>query len=146
MSCVLHVELPEGARALAERLSIQPYKLIERGEPMCGRPGRTYDTDYLAFDVSEAEFDQLPQQFSDAAAFLREHEADVRALAEAGEAYLDFGYSPRRGSENFTPLVQVDRLPQQLVRLAAALNVEIELSLYLGWDEGEEVARERRAV
>jgi hypothetical protein len=145
MPCVLHVELPEGGRALSERLSIQPYKLIERGEPMRGRPGKTYESDFLAFDVSEAEFDQLPQQFSDATEFLREHEADVRVLTEAGKANLDFGYSPRRESPDFTPLVQVDRLPQQLIRLAAALDVEIELSLYLGWDEDEEVEPGHRA-
>ena len=145
MPCILGVQLPEGARALADRLSVQPYRVSERGDPV-GRTGRVYDYAYLSFDVSDADFDQLPQQFADAAAFLRAHEADVRALAEAGEAVLDFGHEPRTTSSGYVAVVQSNRLPRDLVRLAAALDVTIELTLYLPGDEDSAVALERCAV
>lgn len=130
MPCILSVKLPEGARPTADRISIQPYRLNERGDAI-GRTGRVYESAHLSFHVSKAEFDQLPLQFADAIAFLRKHEADVRVLAEAGEAVLDFGHEPRRWSSEGVAMVQSDRLPQDLVRLAAALDVQIELSLYI---------------
>jgi len=99
---------------------------------MRAQPGKTYEADYLSYDVSQADFDNLPGQFEDAVSFLKQNETDVRALSGGGEAVLDFGYSPRNVA------IQVDRLPQELVRLAASLNVEIELSLYLFEPEEEE--------
>lgn len=134
MPCHLHVWLPEGARAFADRLTLEPYSVTEKGEENPRRPGRRFEGARLSFDVSEADFDQLPQQFEDATAFLKQHEADVAVLASAGEAVLDFGYEPRDVS------VQVDRLPRELIRLAGRLGVEIELSLYLLETDDDEAA------
>ena len=119
MPCHLHVRLPEGARALADRLTLDPYTVTEKGEENPRRPGRRYEEAYLSFDVSEADFDQLPQQFEEATSFLKKHEADVVVLASAGEAVLDFGYEPRDVS------VQVDRLPRDLVELEAVFKVKL---------------------
>ena len=54
-----------------------------------------------------------------------ENESDVRLVAAEGEAFLDFGHEPRDAS------VQIDTLPQELVRLAAELDIQIVFSLYL---------------
>lgn len=141
MPCNLGVKLFEGvhARDIVDRLSIQPYQVNEPGEPI-GRTDKVYKHAHLSFDVSDADFDQLPQQFADAVTFLAEHEADMRQLTKIGEAVLDFGHEPREWSSEGIG-IQSDRLPQELVRLAAALDVQIELSLYLNWVGDEESAR-----
>ena len=145
MSCILHVDMPEGGKALVETLSIKPYKRVERGTPIRQRPGMVYDSDLLSFDVSDADFQDLPQQFEDAVAFLTMNEADVEALARGGEAVLDFGHSPRSWAEPMAGIVQVDRIPQELLRLCARLDVQIELSMYL-WQDEEESAPNADAV
>lgn len=125
--CFLHVSTPESAAALQQRVRLVPYRTAERGAPLRGRPGGTRDLSLLSFSVSEAPFDDLPRQLEDATTFLRDHEADVATLASAGAAVLDFGHSLRLGPR---VAVQCDRLPGELIRLAARLDVEIELSLY----------------
>lgn len=144
MPCILGVKLPDGARALADRLSVKPYRMSERGDPVF-RTGKVYEHARLSFDVSDADFDQLQQQFADAVAFLSAHEADIRTLAEAGEVVLDFGYEPRSAPSGAAAVIQSERLPQDLVRLAAALDVMIELTLYLPGDEEFEEVPEHRA-
>ena len=124
MPCYLHVSLNEGSRAVADQLALEPYSVRERGEAVPARPSHSYERAGLSFEVSEADFDQLAQQFDDASSFLARHEADVALLVSAGEAVLDFGYQARNVA------LQVDRVPIHLIRRAADLGVEIELSLY----------------
>ena len=136
MPCHLHVRLSSGARDLAARLRLEPYHVAEAGEPIAARPGKSHAAASLSFDVSAADFDQLPSQFDDAVGFLSAHKSDVRLLVAEGEAFLDFGHEPRDAS------VQIDTLPRELVRLAAELDVQIMFSLYLfeTYDDEEEPA------
>ncbi len=137
MPCILTAKLPEGAAELAKRVSVQPYRIDERGDPT-GRSKRVfYEHALLSFNASDADFDQLPKQFEDAIAFLSEHAVDMRVLSEAAELVLDFGYQPR-SYDDARVLVQSDRIPQELIRLSAALDVQIELTLYLWEDEEPE--------
>lgn len=134
MPCILRVSLTENAAALAEHVALKPYQISERGDPI-RQTGRVREYAYLQFQVSDADFDQLQQQFVDAAEFLALHQADIRVLTAAGEAVLDFGYEPRVLDSGEVAVVQSDLLPQALMRRAVELDVMIELTLYLMGDE-----------
>jgi hypothetical protein len=128
MPCVLHFEMSESLDAL-EEIAMVPYRVEARGSPNPRRLGQTFETTSLSFDVSDAGFEQLASQFEDACSFLSLNEKDLQYLAHRGQLVLDFGYTHRRIA-NAAILVQCDRLPKELIKLAARLDVEIELSLY----------------
>lgn len=109
MPCILRVS-STGLHASWSRLVLKPYRLD-------GGTGH--------FDVSAAEFDDLPTQVSDALAFLRTHEAEVKQLmaADGANGVLDFAVSTEAG-------FQFKRFPIELVRAAAGLGLALELSQY----------------
>jgi hypothetical protein len=101
-----------------------------RGEPVSpvSQPnGRRHEWSGVHVSASDAEFDQFPQQVEEATEFLRAHTEQLRRLRDfpgVEGVTLDFGVARRD-----VP-VQCDHLPAELVRLAGALGLGIELSQY----------------
>ena len=101
-----------------------------RGEPVfpTSQPdGRRHEQSGVHVLASEAEFREFRTQVDEAIAFLRANEAELRRLrtySGVETATLDFGIERRDVA------VQSDRLPAELLRLAGALDVDIELSQY----------------
>jgi len=101
-----------------------------RGEPVlaASQPdGRRHEQSGVHVLASDADFTLFPAQVGDAIAFLRSHGVELRRLrtfAGVETATLDFGIERRDVA------VQSDRLPAELLRLAAALDLDIELSQY----------------
>jgi hypothetical protein len=81
----------------------------------------------LTATVSEADFDHFDDPVRDATAFLRQHFAEVLRLGTfpgVEGVSLDFSIARREVT------VQVDVLTPELVRLAGALGLGLELSHY----------------
>jgi hypothetical protein len=113
MSCVLRIT---ASPAWADRLSsaLEPYRVDEHPETPC-----------LHCIVSDAGYREFAEQLEDAAAFLEEFGALLRAATDEGaDGALDFGIAKRDVA------AQYDRFPARLVRLAGEAGLGLELSVY----------------
>jgi hypothetical protein len=92
-------------------LSIKPYR-FEKGT--------------AHFQVSECDFDDLPGQVREAAAFLSSNRAEIASLlsAPAASGVLDFAVEVVASEFRFAAL------PPDLVREAGSLGLGLELSQY----------------
>jgi len=113
-----------------------------RGEPVfpASQPnGRRCPSSGVNVSVSDADFDEFAGQVEEASTFLRQNGEQVRRLCEfpgVEAVVLDFGITHR------DVVVQCDRLPADLIRLAGQLGLAIEISHYpveYGDDEVEHV-------
>ena len=101
-----------------------------RGEPVSATSqadGRRHEQSGVHILASESDFTDFPAQVNDAISFLRANELELRRLRTSPgveTAMLDFGIERRDVA------VQSDRLPAELLRLAGALDLDIELSQY----------------
>jgi hypothetical protein len=90
--------------------------------------------------VSEAGFHEFAEQLEDAVEFLTENAGEVRKLVAfpgVTGAVLDFGIAWR------DVVAQSDRFPAELVRLAGASGIALELSHYPVSDGARRRASER---
>jgi|SRR5215471_16438854 len=95
--------------------------------PVSGPDGRRHEQSGVHVVVSDAGFDDFPRQVAEATAFLTTHERELRRLSAfpgVEPMVLDFGIARRD-----VP-IQCDRLPSDLLQLAGALAIDIELSQY----------------
>lgn len=101
-----------------------------RGEPVfpSSQPnGRRHDRSGVHVVASDAEFDDFPRQSKEATDFLQANAEQIRRLFEwpgVEDACLDFGL------ERQDVVLQCEYLPPELVRLAGALGLGVEVSLY----------------
>jgi hypothetical protein len=101
-----------------------------RGEPLLptSQPdGRRHERSGVHVSVSDADFGAFPQQVAEAIKFLRSEAECIRRLCEfpgVEDVTLDFGIARR------IVMAQVDYLPPDLLRLAGAFGLGIELSQY----------------
>jgi hypothetical protein len=104
--------------------------VVRRGDP---KPSfresgeRTQIRSCVGITVSSATFESFGQQIEDAINFLDAFRDDIRVLqtfAGVERITLDFGVS-RRNS-----VVETHRFPAALIRLVAAFNLGIDLSVY----------------
>jgi hypothetical protein len=101
-----------------------------RGEPVfpASQPdGRQHKQSAVHVSVSDADFGEFPRQVEEATAFLRAEPDQVRRLCEwpgVEGVTLDFGIAWRDVA------AQSDHLPAELVRLAGALGLALEVSHY----------------
>jgi hypothetical protein len=101
-----------------------------RGDPVFPRSqpnGRRHQSSGVHVEASAADFDEFPQQAADATQFLSAHADEVRRLRNfpgVEGVTLDFGIWRR------DVWVQCDHFPAELVRLAGALGVGLELTVY----------------
>ena len=138
MACVLRVS---GRRFdvdayLAGRNPLPATAVFRRGEPKfkVSQPhGKRNQRSGCNIVVSNKEFGNLSGQMRDAVRFLAKRGPAVRALIRkpgVESAILDFGVARRPEA-----VVQVDVLPEELVRLAGMLGLALALSLYPAADE-----------
>ena len=107
-------------------------KVFHRGDPRAHLPDmradrRKREESGLNVVISGAGFHELAEQVSDAVAFLSEHHAEVRRLVGfpgVAGVVLDFGVAWRDVA------AQSDQFPADLVRLAGACGIALELSHY----------------
>lgn len=105
-------------------------KVFHRGEaplPKTRPNGRKRQDSGLNVVVSEAGFHEFADQIEDAVEFLTDSASEVRKLvgfAGVTSVVLDFGIAWR------DVVAQSDRFPAELVRLAGACGIALELSHY----------------
>lgn len=117
-------------------------RVFHRGDARANLPRartgeRKYEESGLNVVVSEAGLDDFAAQITDAVAFLSEHDAEVRRLVDfpgVTGIVLDFGVARRDVA------AQSDQFPADLVRLAGACGIALELSNY-PISDGDSAAR-----
>ena len=112
---------------------LAPYKVFRAGEPRWNsRPdGERHEVSGFAVDVSRGSRSSLAGQASDAVAFLKQHGdalTVLRAAPGVEDMRLDFPLDLRIDRE--TVMAQYDYFPPELVSLAGALGLGLELSIY----------------
>ena len=104
--------------------------VFHRGEallPKTKPDGRKREEPGLNFVVSEAGFHEFAEQLEDAVEFLTDSAAEVRRLVTfpgVSGVVLDFGIAWR------DVVAQSDQFPGELVRIAGASGIALELSHY----------------
>lgn len=145
MGCVLHFMRPE---ADVERLialsPVEPCTVRRRGEPLSQRANsRRAVTSGVSLGVSDAEFEELEQQQTDAVRFLRAHAATLKTMREVPgveRATLDFGIAMR------DVVVQSDSFPADLVAAVAAFGCGLELTQFPVGRKAKNLKRYRKAL
>lgn len=100
-----------------------------RGEPVrLSQPnGCRLERSGIHVPASDADFGEFPRQIEEATAFLRANAEQIRRLCEfPGVEGVTLGFGIARRDV----VVQCDCFPAELVRLAGALGLDIELSQY----------------
>ena len=112
---------------------LEPYSVYRAGEPRTPsrRQHEVHETSGFKVDVSDGAWDSLSSQVLDAIAFLRKHRralAKLRSNPKVEDARLDFPLDLRIDRKNV--YAQFNYFPAELVSLAGALGLGLELSLY----------------
>jgi hypothetical protein len=123
---------------------LTPYRVFRAGEPRwSSRPnGERHEVSGFTVDVSSASWASLAGQASDAVTFLKKHSDELtilRAAPGVEDMRLDFPVDLR--IDRKTVMAQFDYFPPELVSLAGALGLGLELSIYPV--DLEELARAR---
>jgi hypothetical protein len=109
------------------------HKVFRAGEPrfQSSPEGKRNEVSGFTVDVSRRSWADLPGQVIDAIAFLKEHEhaiAKLRAAPGVDEIRLDFAIDLRIDRQKI--MAQFDYFPPELVSLAGALGLGLEMSIY----------------
>ena len=132
MSCVFRIGGNELDLDSLLTLLLEPEAIFRKGDKQGSRVILKNGANYL---VSEAEFDQLDKQKSDAISYLRKNSAMLKkALSLPGveRAFLDFAVEEK---DTFT---QSAYLEPTLLKLAGGLGVGIKISIYPSSDNEQE--------
>lgn len=127
--CVLHASGEQFAvDAFLSESSLAPYSVYHRGDPIhkVARHQKYCEVSGFKLDASSADGD-LEAECADVLQFLRTHASELARLAQfpgVTDIRLDFAYYRRK------TFFQCDYLPPELLFLAGALRIGIELSLY----------------
>jgi hypothetical protein len=106
--------------------SLGPYSTYRRGDRRFKSSESVHETSGFKVEVSVAEWTDREAQFHDAIEFLRSNRSDLQRLTAwhgVECVVLDF---PFEGGESATFI----RCPVALARESAALNIELEFSIY----------------
>ena len=106
--------------------SIGPYSTYRRGDRRFKSSETVYEASGFKVEVSAAEWTDRAGQFHDAIEFLSANRSDLQRLTAwqgVEGVVLDF---PLEGGESATFI----RCPLALARESAALNIELEFSIY----------------
>jgi len=131
MTCVLRVAGREfDVDAYIKRGALVPSAVYRRGEARFPTLPRARTSSKSGFNivVSKRPFADFAGQVRDAVTFLEKERRAIQALRRRNGvegATLDFGVERRPEA-----VVQVQVFPEQLVRLAGQLGVELALSFY----------------
>jgi len=134
MSCILTI----GSRDFdiddfVDKSGLKPYRKSRKGQPRFKtRPdGEKLVHSSISIEASKADFDNLEKQIADTIRFLK---TDKNKLSYIGStdgieyAVLDFGINLRIDREKV--LLQSDTFPNELLKVAGDLGLDIELSIY----------------
>ena len=110
--------------------NLNPYKVFSAGDPVHPQSapnGRKITKSGFNISVSDIDFDDYQGQFREAAAFLQEHEDELRRLVQCpniDSLNIDFG------ADIYPPGWCSFRFPHELLRLSGNLRINLELSIY----------------
>lgn len=107
--------------------SLQPYSTYRRGDRRFRSSESVHEMSGLKIEVSTAEWTDRASQFQDAIEFLRSNHLDLQRLSTwsgVEGVVLDF---PFEASDGFATFICC---PIALARESAALNIELEFSIY----------------
>jgi hypothetical protein len=134
MSCILTI----GGRnfnvdEFIEKTKLRPYKITYKGQPRIKtKPdGEKLKHSSLSIATSKAGFDDLAKQIADSIRFLKRHQEKLTLLSSTKGieyAVLNFGINLRIDKANI--LIQSDKFPHQLLKLAGNIGLDIELTIY----------------
>jgi hypothetical protein len=119
-------------KAFAQSTAIPIFSCYDKGEKIFGKEG-VYQRHRISFDVSDAEWDEISGQATDAMAFLEKWSAEIiefQSKHQIDEFYLDFPLESKLGSEQNDLGEQTSRFPSHLISLAGNLGIAIELRMY----------------
>ncbi|TFF36548.1 hypothetical protein [Mucilaginibacter psychrotolerans] len=117
--------------AFIEKSGLTVYDIHRHGEPVFKfKPdGRKHDGSGCAAAVSDAKFNDFNEQVNDAIGYLEHNGETLKHISTAeglDYAFLHFGVSFNPGNGFY----QSHRLPPELVKLAAEVNIGITISMY----------------
>lgn len=134
MSCILHI----GGRNFdidnfVDKSKLQPYNKSYKGQPKFKtKPdGEKLTHSLISIKTSKADFDNLKKQVADTIRYLKINEDKLTHIATTkgiDNAVLDFGIDLRIDKKKI--LTQSDKFPNELLKLAAELGLDIKLSIY----------------
>lgn len=137
--CIFHVSSQQHSfkNFLDQNPHLPVYQQHEKGDILKISVDKTPTSDYgFSCEVSDREWTDVKGQIVDMISFLEVYTPYLITLKENHEVedwHFDLPYECQLNSERF---VQTDFLPAKLLRLAGALEIGIELSLY--WPAAEE--------
>lgn len=106
--------------------------------------GRKVEHSRVAIQTSKADFDELDKQIKDTIRYLTRHKDKLRHIKKfkgIDFVLLDFGIHLRIDKKAI--LLQSDRFPTALLKLAGELGLDIELSVYT--PDVQEILEKRQA-
>ncbi|MGC4034689.1 MAG: hypothetical protein QM764_01920 [Chitinophagaceae bacterium] len=119
--------------ALIAKSSLRGYSKRYKGQPVFKtKPnGKKSTHSSIRIQTSKSDFDNLEKQISDTIKYLKRHKNKLNIIRQTKEvdlAVLDFGICLRINKKEI--LTQSDRFPNQLLKLAGDIGLDIELSIY----------------
>ena len=145
MGCVLHFFGDMADVGELERLSpTEPCAVFRKGQTRSTRPNaRAARTSGVSIVASEADFELLELQQTEALAFLRIHHTKLQAMRDVAgieTASIDFGISMRN------VIVQGDSFEPDLLAEIASLRMRLVLSQYPTQGKAKKIKQYRRAL
>ena len=115
------------------RSKLRGFTKIYKGEPRFkSKPdGRKVEHSRIAIQTSDADFDELDRQIKETIHYLKRKKdklSHIKQVKEIDLALLDFGINLRIDKKKV--LLQSDRFPTELLRLAGEIGLDLELSIY----------------
>lgn len=128
MSCMLRVSGTHlDVDALLKSTGLRSSKVWHKNELRNKRGSRLHDTSGFSVVVSNAEYDEFEKQMLEASEFIRQNADALDAIKHfQGVEY----FAPDFGVELSSVAPQSLRLKNQLLQLAAARGLDLELSHY----------------
>ncbi len=119
--------------AFVAKTRLRPYKKTYKGQPRFKtKPeGEKIRYSLLSIETSKANFSDLNKQIKDTIQYIKKNKkklAHISLTKEIEHATLDFGIDLRIDKKNV--LIQSDKFPSDLLKLAGDLGLDIELSIY----------------
>jgi len=134
MSCILTISGRNfDVDAFVNKSKLRPYKKSYKGQPKFkSKPdGEKLSFSLLSIETSKADFNNLKKQIADTIRYLKRNKdklAHIDLTKEIEHAVLDFGIDLR--IDNKKILIQSDKFPNELLKLAGDIGLDIELSIY----------------
>lgn len=139
MPCILWISCDCPSDELIKAIDIQPFKVIEKGSVVNTAAGeKHYPHTVCSFDVSKKDFLDFKALVQEAIQWLTDnYDRLSNALSLNTASKLEFGFYTQFVDTKI--VAQYDTIPYQLIKLAADLKLEIELSQY--WFSEEQGAQ-----